>query len=68
VVSAASTAAVVWHAFHTKKQFYPAVVAITNSNLSMLVWRIFSIPVPLVLLHAPSLLHAPRPYDPPAIT
>jgi len=33
----ASTAAVVAHAFHTKKQFYPAVVMITNSNVSMLV-------------------------------
>lgn len=35
--SLASTAAVVAHAFHTKKQFYPAVVMITNSNVSMLV-------------------------------
>lgn len=31
------TASVIGHAFHLKKQFYPAVVYITSSNLSMMV-------------------------------
>ena len=37
LASLASTGAVVANAFHQKKQFYPAVVMITNSNVSMLV-------------------------------
>jgi len=37
VASAVGTAAVVSHAFQVKKQFYPAVVYVVNSNVSMMV-------------------------------
>lgn len=49
--SLASTAAVVAHAFHTKKQFYPAVVMITNSNVSMLVRITIYIYIRWLFLH-----------------
>lgn len=35
--SLVATSATVWHAFYQKKQFYPAMVHVANSNLSVMV-------------------------------
>ena len=45
VASAVGTAAVVSHAFQVKKQFYPAVVYVVNSNVSMMVSPFSRVPL-----------------------
>ena len=64
LLSAAATAAVVGHAFHTREQFYPAVIYLATSKLAVATLGNFSLALALVAFQVrPAFLYgslAPR--------